>query len=93
MADKKFVTVVHDALADAAKIDAEMKKLGFKTSFMRDGKEVVFPTSPIRLYFTEADGKVDGLRDHFMDVMHKIWENLKIKAGIAAVLVGDDWRA
>jgi hypothetical protein len=93
MADKKmFVTIVHDALGDASRIDTEMKKLGFQTSFTNNGREIVFPTSPIRLYFSEANGEARGVRDHFVDIMHKIWENLKIKNGDAAVFVGDDWR-
>jgi hypothetical protein len=50
MADKKLITVVHNGLADAGKVDVEMKNLGFQVSFARDGKEVTFPTSPIRLY-------------------------------------------
>jgi hypothetical protein len=92
MADKKFITIVHNALADAAKVDVEMKKLGFQVSFVRDGKEVTFPTSPIRLYFIEAEGDANALRDRYMDIMHKIWENLGIKSGVASVLVGGDWR-
>ncbi|MDR2435886.1 MAG: hypothetical protein LBD33_01050 [Puniceicoccales bacterium] len=90
--DIKFITVVHNALVDAEKVDAEMKKLGFQVSFVCDGKEVTFPTSPIRLYFIEAEGDADALRDHYMDILHEIWENLGIKSGVASVLVGGDWR-
>jgi hypothetical protein len=56
MADKKFITVVHNALNDAEKIDAEMKEFGSEDSFIRDGKMMTFPTSPIRLCFIGAKG-------------------------------------
>jgi hypothetical protein len=92
MAGKKFVTVVHNALNDAGKIDAEMKKLGFEDSFVRDGKKMTFPTSPIRLYFIEGEGDANALRDRYVNVVHKIWENLAVTSGVASVLVGDDWR-
>jgi len=69
-----------------------MKKLGFEDSFVRDGKIMTFPTSPIRLYFIEGEGDVNALRDHCMNAMQKIWENLGVKSGVASVLVGDDWR-
>ncbi|MDR1255645.1 MAG: hypothetical protein LBJ94_01810 [Puniceicoccales bacterium] len=91
MADKKFITITHNALADAAKIDGELKGLGFKTSFFRDGKEITFPTSPIRVYFAEEEGDANALRNHYMDALHKTWEKLGIKSGAASVLVGDDW--
>jgi helix-turn-helix protein len=92
MANKKFVTIIHNALGDAERIDVEMRKLKFDDSFIRDGKKVTFPTSPIRLYFTEAEGDAVALRDHYMDIMHNIWEKLEIKSGIASVLVGDNWQ-
>ncbi|MDR0679481.1 MAG: hypothetical protein LBF42_00325 [Puniceicoccales bacterium] len=92
MANKKFVTIVHNALGDAEGIDVEMKKLKFDDSFVRDGEKVTFPTSPIRLYFAEAEGDTVALRDHYVDIMHNIWEKLGVKSGIASVLVGDDWR-
>ncbi|MDR3274106.1 MAG: hypothetical protein LBS87_02115 [Puniceicoccales bacterium] len=92
MADRKFVTVVHNALDDAERVDVEIRKLGFEDSFVRDGKKITFPTSPIRLYFIESEGDANVLRDHYMSIIHEIWENLKIDSGVASVLVGDDWR-
>lgn len=92
MNDEKFVTVVHNALEDAAKIDIEMKKLGFTVSFKHNGKEITFPTTPIRLYFMEVNGDVKALRDKYISTMENMWEKLKIKKGVASVLVGDDWR-
>lgn len=93
MSEKKFVTIVHNALANAAEVDAELKKLGFATSFKRDGKEVTFPTNPIRLYFKEADGEVNALRNQYVEVMENAWKKIGVKSGVASVLVGDDWRA
>jgi hypothetical protein len=91
--DRKLVTVVHNANDHAEKLDAELKKIGFKSSFERDGRTVTFPTSPVRLYFIESSGSsVTDLRDHFMDVVGAIWEKLGIKSGKAEILVGDDWR-
>lgn len=92
MSEKNFITIVHSALADAEKIEAELKKLGFAGSFKRDGKEVTFPTSPIRVYFMEADGEAEKLRNHYVSVMEDLWKKLDIKAGVASVLVGGDWR-
>ncbi len=92
MNGNKFITIVHNALADASKIDAELKKLGFAVSFKRDGEEVTFPTEPIRLYFMEADGKPEDIRNKYVSLMEDMWKRLNIKAGVASVLVGEDWR-
>ncbi len=92
MSEKKFVTIVHNALSDGEKIGADLHKLGFADSFDKDGQKIVFPTSPIRLYFKEENGDINALRDKYIKTMEDMWKRLNIKAGVASVLVGDDWR-
>ncbi len=92
MSEKKFVTIVHNALADGEKISTDLRKFGFSDSFERDGQKIVFPTSPIRLYFKEENGDVNALRDKYIQTMEDMWKRLNIKSGVASVLVGDDWR-